>query len=148
VDYNHNKGHVDGVDQMRQYYGLERRVQRTWPSLAWWLIDMCIVNAYALWSVDTRTHEGQLSFREQLLHQIAAQFPSSLTHVEPTVIPHGGVQRLGHWPKQTGEERDCRVCSKRPAHRVRSEVVCEVCGVHLCIDPCFKRYHEEQHQGN
>jgi hypothetical protein len=58
VDYNHNKGHVDGVDQMRQYYGLERRVQRTWPSLAWWLIDMCIVNAYALWSVDTRTHKG------------------------------------------------------------------------------------------
>ena len=73
VDYNNNKGHVDVIDQLRQYYGLERRVHRTWPSLAWWLIDMCIVNACTLWSLDTNTHVGQLRFREQLLHQVALQ---------------------------------------------------------------------------
>ena len=30
VDYNYNKGHVDAVDQVKSYYGLERRVQRRW----------------------------------------------------------------------------------------------------------------------
>ena len=72
VDYNYNKGHVDAVDQVRQYYSMERRVQRTWPSLAWWLIDICLVNAYTLWSLDTTTHTGHLHFRQQVLHQIAA----------------------------------------------------------------------------
>ena len=84
VDYNFNKGHVDSVDQLRMYYGMERRVQRTWPSLAWWLLDMCIVNAYALWSVDTRTHTGQLHFRQQLMHQLAALFPSARTACSQT----------------------------------------------------------------
>ena len=142
VDYNNNKGRVDGVDQMRRYYGLERRVQRTWPSLAWWLIDMYIVNAYALWSLDTRSKWGQLHFREQLLHQIAAQFPSSRTRVQPDVPPHGRMHTLGRYPKHTHKTRKCVVCTRDRAGGGRSEVQCELCGVHLCIDPCFKQYHE------
>jgi hypothetical protein len=148
LDYNSNKGHVDSIDQVRQYYGLERRTDRTWPCLAWWLIEMCLVNAYTLWSLDTGTHEGHLHFRERVLEQIAALFPSARTHVQPDVPPHGRTHPLGHWPKQTGDEWDCRLCSRRPDGRVRSEVVCELCNVHLCVDPCFKLYHVSQQQGN
>ena len=75
--------HVDSVDQMRKSYGLECSVRCTWPSLAWWLIDTCIVNVYALWSLDTGTQSEQLPFRQQLTHQIAALFPPSRTHVQP-----------------------------------------------------------------
>jgi hypothetical protein len=148
VDYNNNKGHVDAVAQVRQYYGLERRVQRTWPSLAWWLIDICLVNAYTLWSLDTSTHNGHLHFRQQVLHQIAALFPSSRTHVQPDVPREQRLNPLGHFPKHTHKQRRCVVCTKGRAGGRRSEVVCELCDVHLCVDPCFKLYHEGQEQGS
>ena len=146
VDYNHNKGHVDGVDQMRQYYGLERRVQRTWPSLAWWLLDMSIVNSYALWLVDTHTYTGQLHFREQLVHQIAAQFPTSHTHVQLDVLPDGRMAQHGHWPRHTDERGTCVNCTHGRAGRRTSRFVCELCGVHLCVDGCFKEYHVGKRQ--
>jgi len=146
VDYNLNKGHVDSVDQVRQYYGLERRVQRTWPSLAWWLIDMCLVNAYTLWSVDTGTHVGHLRFREQLLHQIAALFPSSRTHVQPDVPREQRMHRAGHYPKKTTARGTCVHCTHGRAGRSVTRFKCELCDKHLCIDPCFKEYHEGQEQ--
>ena len=33
-DYNTHKCHVDTVDQLRQYYAMERKSRKTWPSLA------------------------------------------------------------------------------------------------------------------
>jgi hypothetical protein len=44
LDYNVHKCHVDTVDQLRQYYAMQRRSLKNWPSLAWWLLDMCIIN--------------------------------------------------------------------------------------------------------
>ena len=148
VDYNNNKGHVDTIDQARQYYALQRRGVRTWPSLPWWLIDMCIINAYTLWCLDTTIAKGQLHFREQLLQQIAALFPSPRTHVQ-AAVPRSGCRPLhGHWPKHTHKTRKCVVCTKGRAGGGRSEVVCELCDVHLCIDPCFKLYHEGQEESS
>ena len=48
VDYNFNKGHVDQVDQVRSYHVVQRRGRRTWPPLASWLLDMCIINSHKL----------------------------------------------------------------------------------------------------
>jgi hypothetical protein len=144
MDYNFNKGHVDMVDQLRSYYVVERRGRRTWPALAWWLLDMCIINAYKLWCVDTNTKHGVLTFREQLLKQIAAAYPSPLTHVQPDVPGRGHRRTVGHWPKHSHLARKCVLCTRGRAGGGRSRVVCELCEVHLCIDPCFKRYHEGQ----
>lgn len=148
VDYNDNKCHVDTVDQMRQAYAILRRAPKTWTSLAWWLVDMCIINAYTLWSLDSRTHTGQLRFREQLLHQIAALFPSSLTRMQPDVPRRGRKRPLGHYPHRTHRPLQCVQCSRAGRGRRRSEVVCERCNVHLCIDDCFKQYHEGQDEGS
>ena len=138
VDYNYNNDHVNTVDQLRQYYGLERRVQRTWQPLAWWLIDMCAVNACTVWWLDNSAEAGHLRFRQQLLHQIAAQFPSSRTHVQPDIPREQRLHPPGHWLKRTHRQRQCVVLSGQVAGRRRTEVECELCGVHLCIDPCFK----------
>ena len=81
VDYNFNKGHVDQIDHLRAYYVMERRGRRTWPALARRLLDMCIRNAYKLWYVDNNAKPGLHRFREQLLKQIAAAYPSPHTHV-------------------------------------------------------------------
>ena len=85
VDYNLNKGHVDQVDPVRSYHAVQRRGRRSWPALAWWLLDMCITNAHRLCDIQHSKVTEVLDFREKLLTQIAALYPSPRTPVQPTV---------------------------------------------------------------
>ena len=142
VDYNFNKGHVDQVDQLRSYYAVQRRGRRTWPALAWWLLDMCISNAYKLWCVDNNTKPGLLHFREHLLTQTAAAYPTQRTHVQPTVPAVVHPRFVGHWPELHGESRICVHCSRGRQHRRRTSYKCAVCGVYLHAAPCFGAYHD------
>jgi hypothetical protein len=142
VDYNHNKGHVDQVDQLRSYHVVQRRGRRTWPALAWWLLDMCIVNAHKLWDLQHSRKTEILDFREELLKQIAAAYPSPRTPVQPTVpaVIHSG--SVGHWPRRSAERRNCAQCNGRRTHRLRTTFQCEVCQVYLHPHKCMKAYHE------
>jgi Transposase IS4/DDE_Tnp_1-like zinc-ribbon len=144
LDYNVGKCHVDTVDQLRQYYAMQRKSMKNWPSLAWWLIDMCIINAYTLWRLDTKAPITQFDFRETLLQQLAATYPPHHTRQQPTVPPHSSRPADGHWPKHSHKTRECRYCSMGRAGRKKSEVVCKECGVHLCLEPCFELYHTAQ----
>jgi hypothetical protein len=148
VDYNFNKGHVDIVDQRRSYYAVQRRGRRTWPALAWWLLDMCIGNAYKLWSLDHNSSPGLLHFREQLLTQIAAAYPSPRTPVQPTAPPvvHQGF--VGHWPVLESTKHDCAHCSRGRQQRLRTKYKCAVCGVYLHPAPCFGAYHDRHEIDN
>ena len=148
MDCNYNKGHVDQVDLLRSYYVVERRGRRTWPALAWWLLDTCISNAYKLWCLETNSKPQLLHFREQLLKQIAASYPSQRTHAQPTVPAIRPRPNTGHWLELTDTAHDCHHCSVRSVQRVRSMFRCEVCEVYLCVVPCFKQHHVEQGQSN
>jgi hypothetical protein len=143
VDYNVGKCGVDTVDQLRQYYAMQRKSRKDWPSLVWWLIDICIINAYTLWCLDTKAEITQLDFRKALLQQIAAMYPPS--QHRPVLAPHPPLITTadGHWPKHTHTMRVCVHCSRGRAGRKRSEVVCKQCQVHLCLDPCFELYHTQ-----
>jgi hypothetical protein len=144
LDYNVGKCGVDTVDQLRQSYAMQRRSRKDWPSLAWWLIDVCIINSYTLWRLDTRSDIEQLDFRRALLQQIRAACPHPCTGRKrvrpqpPTVHPGP------HYPKHSVEQRDCRHCSRASGARKRGRVMCDRCNVYLCLDPCFREYHEAQ----
>jgi hypothetical protein len=148
VDYNFNKSHVDQVDQLRSYYAVQRRGRRSWPALAWWLLDMCIGNAYKLWCLENNAKPGLLHFREQLLTQIAAAYPSPRTHVQPTApsVVHQGF--VGHWPEFHTTDGECSVCSEGRAKRRRTRYRCTVCRVHLHPAKCFGAYHDRHHIDN
>ena len=142
VDYNYNKGHVDQIDQLRAYYVVERRGRRTWLPLAWWLFDVCIINAYKLWCLHRSVKPGVLHFRDQLQMQIAAAYPSPHTPVQPAapaVVQRGYV---GHWPKKVELWRNCVHCSTGRRRRHKTDFQCAVCGVHLHPDACFGAYHD------
>jgi Transposase IS4 len=141
VDYNVGKTGVDTVDQLRQSYAMQRKSRKDWPSLAWWLIDICIINSYTLWRLDTQADINQLDFRRTLLHQIPAAFPSLSTpvHLAPSIPLFTTAD--GHWPKHSHKKRKCVECSMGRAGGRQSEIVCERCNVHLCLEPCFKQHH-------
>ena len=139
LDYNIHKCHVDTVDQLRQYYAMQRKSNKNWPSLAWWLVDMCIINAYTLWCLDTEAVISQLDFRRALWQQIPAAYPPSSTRTQlarPTP--------LINWPIRSHTPRKCRHCSSGKTGRRRSAIVCKQCNVHLCLGPCFELYHAEE----
>jgi hypothetical protein len=97
LDYNVGNCGVDTVDQLRLSYAMQRSSRKDWPSLAWWLIDICIINSYTLWRLDTRSEIGQLDFRRALLRQIPAAtllLPSQYTwhvllHLSPPLTVTG-----------------------------------------------------------
>lgn len=147
LDYNVGKCGVDTVDQLRQSYAMQRRSRKDWPSLAWWLIDICIVNSYTLWRLDTKANIAQLDFRRALLQQIPAAYhppprdKKRTRPLSPSMLPGP------HYPKHSDEQRDCRHCSGTSEGRKRGRVMCDRCEVHLCLDPCFREYHEAQYIG-
>jgi hypothetical protein len=141
LDYNQGKCHVDTVDQLRQYYAMQRKSKKDWPSLAWWLVDMCIINAYTLWCLDTKADITQLDFRHTLLQQIAAAYPPHPIHAHHAAPLPPNRPRSGHFPVASLTQHDCTHCSARPQKRTRTGYGCESCGVYLCAAPCFGQYH-------
>ena len=141
-EYNRHRGGVDTIDQLRGNYAMGRKSMKNWPSLAWWLIDMCVVNAYRLFTLQTHSTASQLEFRIALMEQLARAYP-------PQRAPRGrarparrGRPPTGHYLKRMDQQRDCAQCSEGRQHRVRSFFKCDHCDRYLCIDPCFRHWHE------
>ena len=148
IDYNLHKCHVDTVDQLRQYYSLQRKSIKSWPSLAWWLIDMCIINSYTLWCLDNNSQITQLQFRIALMDQLGDAYSSSHTHEQQTVPTDSSSHSDGHWPQRSEHRRNCVHCSIGRDHRIKTKYMCSLCNKHLCIEPCFRMYHIAQRIDN
>ena len=148
LDYNVGKCGVDTVDQLRASYAMQRRSVKNWPSIAWWLIDICIINSFTLWRLDTKANISQLDFRRALLHQIPVAFPPHSMHAisVPSHSPY--ITADGHWPKHCLLPRECVQCPTGRLQGKRTRIECEGCGVRLCVTPCFKLYHVAQERGS
>lgn len=140
-DYFYGARSVDVLSQLHYNYLIGRKSRRCWPRLAWWLLDMCIINAFKLW---TLLHDkcNQLEFREQLMVELTQQLSA-----DQYPRKHGGhpspANALAaiHSSELTQEAKDCKHCSQRPYQRKRTNYVCNACQVHLCLGECFRAYH-------
>src|SRR4029077_10654353 len=99
ADYNQHKGGVDTLDQLHSYYSIGRKSKKWWPRLAWWLIDMCIINAYSLYQQKKQVQISQLEFPQRLMQELVQRSPQERAtigspHLTPS--PHRGE---GHWPQ-------------------------------------------------
>src|SRR6478609_2625193 len=72
-DYFFASRSVDVSNQLHYSYLIGRKSKKGWWRLAWWLIDMCIVNAFRLWVIG-KEHPKQLDFREELMRSLVKQF--------------------------------------------------------------------------
>ena len=140
-DYFYHSRSVDVINQLHYSYLIGRRSRKAWWRLAWWLIDMCIVNAFQLWSIRKEAPQ-HLDFREQLMHTLVKLFGSNREAVQASRGANASVTLVkDHYLVQAGVERECAQCSQRPFKRVESRYKCFKCDVHLCVDNCFPRYH-------
>ena len=143
-DYFYGARSVDVLSQLHYAYLPGRKAMRAWPRLAWWLLDMCVINAFKLWSRGQQ-HLGQLRFREELMHELSKQLPADQKPHRASRRPHAAdCLAKDHYPARVQADRDCAQCSQRGQRRQRSSFICHACGVHLCIGDCFAAYHAEQ----
>jgi hypothetical protein len=140
-DYFHSARSVDIVNQLHYSYPTGRKSIRCWSRLVWWLIDICIVNAFQLWR-----HGGirlrQLDFREQLMLQLMEQLPAE-QRPHRQARPPRAVAALArdHYSLVADVPSECIVCSDRSAQRKQTRWTCAGCGKHMCTGECFQQHH-------
>ena len=142
-DYFYHARSVDVLSQLHYAYLPGRKAMRSWPRLAWWLLDMCIINAFQLWSIG-RDHPNQLDFRIQLMHQLLEQLPADQKPQRASKRPNPADSLAkDHYLEHAALRGDCVVCSSTSPKRVRPQFVCAKCQVHLCVGACFAAYHRK-----
>lgn len=140
-DYFFHSRSVDVCGQLHYSYPPGRKSRRPWLRLAWWLIDMCIVNAYTLYSMDQQgvTH---ITFRDNLMHALADLFHSNRMSVQASRGVNTSVALASdHYSIAIEEKRNCVVCSRQSSNRVQTHFICSACRVHVCVGKCFAHHH-------
>jgi hypothetical protein len=141
-DYFHHARAVDVINQLHYSYLPGRKSRKCWTRLVWWLIDICILNAFRLWQAQ-HPDESHLTFRMQLAHELMECLPPD-RRPQRTAHTHTGGAALAkeHYSIVVAEERDCAVCSKRSHQRKQTNYICAACMRHMCLGNCFSTYHQ------
>jgi len=140
-DYFHYARAVDIINQLHYSYSPGRKSRRCSTRLVWWLIDICILNAYRLWQCD-HPEESHLSFRMALMHQLMEQLPPERRpQRQHSGMGAGAAPHLTHFSDLSDVPGDCAHCSAGRQQRKRTRYICSACKVHLCIGACFSQYH-------
>lgn len=140
-DYFHHARAVDVINQLHYSYLPGRKSRKCWTRLVWWLIDICILNAYRLWQVQ-HTDESHLTFRMALAHELMECLPPDRRPQRSAHPPPGGAALAkDHYSLLSQARGDCVHCSRQPHSRVNTKYICAKCRVHLCVGECFSAYH-------
>ena len=164
IDYCSKMGGVDLMDELTQYHEISRRSLKWSRKFIFYLIDICLVNAYCLHTKFASPAQklSQYDFRKSIVEALIADAPnakkpakrggrrSTPTSNEATVrlterhfssyIPAAPNSKRKH------ATRDCICCNLPPSARVRCRRVqtshwCEICEAPLCYPNCFQLFH-------
>jgi hypothetical protein len=144
-DYNLYRGEVDNIDQVNSYYPIGRKSKRWWPRLAFWLIDMCIINSWRLYQKQINQKITQLEFRLLLMNQLADINNNNNINNNSNTHTSNINNNIDHWPIHVSEQGRCWYCHHIKKMRSAPQTKCEYCDIYLCIDGCFKNYHTTIH---
>ena len=166
VDYIKQMGSVDMADQLMHYYHFLRKSIKWWRKLWIHLLNMLIMNAFILnrkYGHNKLSHSGYREYIAMYLlkkgQSINTDFP---THAEQEIQSMSHQRFIGkHFPEHlptNGQNKrakplSCKVCfvgkslSKSrniPQHHKMTSYRCNKCMLPMCIDPCFRKYYEEE----
>ena len=154
IDYNHGMGGVDRSDQLAATCRSTRKSIKWYKKLFFYLLDMCITNAFVVYKeLHAGTNLQCSDFKLQLVKGMMTQ--SNLPIYSVRGRPHSGPtpSRLHgrHFPmkipsnpsaKKRQVQKRCTVCYE---NGIRKETIyqCDSCEIPLCVAPCFKMFHTQ-----
>ncbi|KAK7135409.1 hypothetical protein R3I94_014163 [Phoxinus phoxinus] len=170
--YNTNMGGIDKSDMLVHLYRTPKKSKRWYMRMFAYSVDISLTNAWVFYRRDCKAIgflEG-LSlkiFRIQVFREASSQ-RSLTSHPRRSSASQGSLSTsvaiptpvrghrstnpaihvrfdmsLFHAPDYTNQQT-CKYCSRK-GNIMRSNVVCRVCKVHLCLNAdrnCFLKYHE------
>ena len=150
--YNKTMGGVDLFDQKQERYCLGRRSLKWWHRILYYILDVAVVNSYTMMG-QVRGNIEQLQFRIHLARQLINGYTSKkrrgrcpffITKNKEFSVPlEVRTSNVGvHLPRNTGKFRRCRLCSTKKIEK-RSRIECTSCNVSLCMEPCFRLFHQK-----
>lgn len=162
-NYNRFMGGVDLSDQLRSYYRVGRSSVKWWRYLLWFVVDMCIINSFIIYSetehVTNRSEKkkSHLQFRLCVAKSLVAGFSSrkKAGRKRRTVLSemtvHSDNIHSHKLIKLTARKKACVQCSQKkrrtPSGRAtETSFQCAVCVVALCKTGCFTEFHHEHMQ--
>jgi hypothetical protein len=125
---------VDIINQLHYNYIIGRKSRRCWPRLVWWLLELCIINAFYLWKKQ-KQGKSHKKFRLLLIKEILATYNPNivLSSSEAIVnIPNTFEHHIVLSPSQ----RRCNVCYSKGI-RKDTKFMCSSCNQYVCVTPCF-----------
>lgn len=155
-------GGVDRFDQMKSTYSVGRRSKKWWLRIFYFLLDASITNSYLLYCQNPNvTKLSNLEFRVSVARGLISGFTSrkrrsigqnyvcrnkAVMSENRQKALHVVAQELRfsnvgvHMPVESPSYKRCRMCSTKQKDK-RSKIICEKCGVSLCLTPCFTSFH-------
>lgn len=151
VSYTENMGAVDRSDMMLSSVECVRKTVKWYKKVFFHLVDLSLLNAYALYKTQTGRNISVSDFQQRLIKEII-----EIHHRPQTEGRRGRRSTDGDNPlrlierhfislipgtsKKKNAQRRCIVCAK---HDKRSDTryMCIKCNVPLCLNFCFERYH-------
>ena len=147
-------------DQLAKSYPTARKSPKWYKKLLFFLLDMMVVNAHAVYKYLGGSLVTQLEFRRQLIRELLARGstrrPLGPRIAIPSAVPRQQARctlpvtqeefdRLtGHFPSIIGDGktyRRCYLCWKSNKKRSHTKTQCLKCNVKLCTYGCFGKYH-------
>lgn len=151
VDYNTYMGAVDQSDMLLSSVKCVRKSKKWYKKVYFHLLDMAVLNSYQMYKTTTPNYVSIETFHLRLVKELIDKYHIPLTRTgggRPRLEDAGDLRLTErHFPsyvppterKQKPTKR-CVVCAKH-SKRAESRYMCSVCGVALCVVPCFKKYH-------
>ena len=144
LDYRIYARGVDIVNQLHYSYIIGRKSHSSWSRLVWWLIELCILNAYYLWRLKDR-NRTQLQFRTALMHELTQSTDSSrvISQRPRSCKRQRASASLSHISQVLTVARACH----NESCTVRALKSCIQCSesaskpVHLCSIKCWNAFH-------
>lgn len=157
VDYNKGMLAVDRQDQVLASFPLMRRYIKGYRKIFFYLLDMCLYNAFVLYKIHSKNKKMHYSrFRINIAEQLMStlNLPERTTTGRPSIADNPLRLQAKNWahlpenipptPCKQLPTKPCKVCKQ---HKKRSETrwQCSKCLVPLHLPECFKSYHTLLH---
>ncbi|XP_050301509.1 piggyBac transposable element-derived protein 4-like [Anthonomus grandis grandis] len=157
ADYNANMNFVDKFDQNLSYYKIDRKSHKWWHRIFFFFLDAAVVNAFVLYKGLQLPPLSMKDFRRSIIEGLVAEAlvarkrsASSFETIaikknKPYVSEEVRFEGSTHQPER-GTRRRCANCSTKK-NQVRTEWVCSVCNVPLCLTKnktCFQDFHRNK----
>ncbi|EFA01473.1 PiggyBac transposable element-derived protein 4-like Protein [Tribolium castaneum] len=158
VDYNANMGSVDKVDMLLSSVECLRKTIKWYKKIFFHLVDLCMINAHAMYKVYTGNRTTLAHFQLEVIRQIVKKY-AKIQKTSKKGRPSSGdnpLRLIGrHFPQKIppvpGGKKTCqRICfvckhTQRGVSRRRdTSYQCAECDKALCLIPCFEVYHTKQ----